>query len=625
MKTKTIILLMVASFIISLSGCSLMTWDENKGKADEMATQKRWDEAVVYYTEALKNNPNHVEIRLRLESAKRMASKEHLKKARAAWEIKDYEQAMLEYRTAKDLDSLNRAAVIEFNEKIKLLTAMQDERRSQLEAEQRGELEAQNEDALMPLNINDELKQSFNFPNRAVGDIYQAMSKLADLNVIYHDSVRQSLRNQTDFMVDNVTFWEGFNYFLLSNNHFFRMVNENTVLIIDGTNQNRQAFEEKAVRVFYLSNSDVRDVYAALRMVMPGSGQPRLAQMRSHNAILLKDTPAKIAIVSKLIEQLDKPKAEVILDVEFLEVESSLVHDVGALLSSYSIGQTFRNNEAQEEGTVGQVAMNGLDSINRSNFFLTIPAVAYNMVRNNNNTRLLAKPQLRITDGEVGELHIGEEIPYRSSTFNPGSASGIGAPVDSYQLKSTGIKFNITPRVHNNGEVTMEMEIELSALGTSGVVGNPSFTTRKVKSTLRLQDGETNLLAGLIREEKKYNETGIAGLSDIPILGKLFSNHARNDLKTDIIVSITPHIVRGGTLTLQDMLTILSGPEANPAFGGMLTDKQIGELKSLRGIAFSGKAGNSGNRNMDMPPMEPEFFDEEDEQNEREQDNRNRR
>lgn len=580
-------------FILSFATCATVSPVYKRAHAEEQ--KGNWDEAVVYYTQALNDDPGSVDIRLRLERVRRMASKVHLERGQQLWEAKQYEQALLEYRSARELDPLNRAALVEFRQHVDELERMREEQERAAEAEKLKEMDAALGKDAEPdrpvVAMNGDSRQSFLYPNKEIGEIYQALAKLAGINIVFHDSVRAKIKTRTDFIINDATFWEAFDYFVASNNHFYRLLRDNTIMIIAGDRTNRTNFEEKVVKVFYLSNADAKDIYPTLRTILPTG--TRVSLIRTHNAILIRDSPQKVAIAARVLDILDKPKSEVIIDVEFLEVDSSIINDVGLQLSSYAVAQSFVNPDITSTGESAVrnvVAMDSLDLVKPANLFVTIPDVLYNFLKTSGNTRLLAKPQLRVTDGEKSELHIGARVPVRKSTFNPGSAAGVGTPVDSYEYENTGIKFTMTPRVHHNGEVTLEMDIEVSAIGAGATSTNPTFTTRNIKSKLRLADGETNLLAGLIREEEKYDQEGIAGLSDIPLLGKLFSKHKMDNGKTDIIITITPHIVRGGKLTLEDLMLVRYGTENNPGFEGMMTMRELDNYRFLRGIPLTGGA-----------------------------------
>ncbi len=604
---RGLITLIIAVMLATFSACAT---DQGLKRAKMMEQQRNWDQALVLYAQALEKRPDSVEIRLRLEVAKRMAAKMHLLRGRDLWEEKSYEQSMIEYRTAVELDPLNRQAMFEFKENVAALDKMLAEHRQKEEWELLHEQELKELDEAAEqkpvIDINGKQTQNFNFPNREVKAIYQALAKMAGINIVFHDSVRQKLNAKTDFIVNNATFWDAFDYFVTSNSHFYRQINDDTLMILDGSPNIRKQYEDLAVKVFFLSNAEVRDVFLALRTLVPGI---KIQQNKTTNAIIVRDSPQKLAMIAKLIDILDKPKAEVIIDIEILQVDSTLLSDIGLLLSSYSATQQFVNPAIASDGSKSAVRFDDFRAINKTNLYLTIPDVTYHFLKTNSKSRLLAKPQLRITEGEKSNLHIGERVPVRKTTFNPNAAAGIGTPVDSYEYESIGIKFNITPRVHHNQEITLELDIDISSIGPGATATNPSFTTRNVKSKIRLRDGETNLLAGLIREEEQTAVEGIAGLADIPVIGRLFSKKHVDIRKTDIIITLTPHIVRGALITMADLRAIKIGPEVNLGYRGTISMADLENIRFLLGVPLKGR-GQSFRVDYDDDEY---YYDEDDE------------
>ena len=590
----------LAAMLLTLGACAT---DQSLRKAKHEETVGNWDRAVVLYAELLERNPNSVEGRLRFEVAKRMASKGHLLKGRDLWDENSYEESLIEYRAAVELDPLNRQAMFEFRERIEALEQMQEKARQQDEWRKMHEAEQQaledGAEQKPPIDINSEQTQSFNFPDREVREVYQALAKMANINIVFHESIRQKLDDRTDFIINNANFWDAFDYFVTSNNHFYRQINDDTLMIIDGSPNMRKQYEDLAVKVYFLSNAEVRDVFLALRTLVPGI---KAQQNKTANAIVVRDSPQKLAMIAKIIDILDKPKAEVIIDVEILEVDSTLLSDIGVLLSNYSSTMSFINplidsttsttdDTTETTTTTGAsvVTLDNLRVINKTNLYLTIPDVTFNFLKSSGRSKLLAKPQLRITEGEKSNLHIGERVPVRKTTYNPNSAAGIGTPVDSYEYENVGIKFTITPRVHHNNEISLEMDIDISAIAAGASSTNPTFTTRNVKSKIRLRDGETNLLAGLVKEEEKLSIQGVAGLSDIPVIGRLFSYKSIDNNKSDIIITLTPHIVRSASISMADLRAIKIGPEVNYGYRGWIEAADLDDVRFLRGVPLKGR------------------------------------
>jgi general secretion pathway protein D len=211
--------------------------------------------------------------------------------------------------------------------------------------------------------------------------------------------------------------------------------------------------------------------------------------------------------------------------------------------------------------------------LNQSNWALTLPNFIYTFIKTNGDAQLLAQPRLRISEGKSGKLTIGDKIPIPVTTFNTGSTVGGNiVPVTSFQYTDVGIKIDIEPRVHHNKEVTLKLKIEVSNVGESvqiqGGGSQPIIGTRSIESTIRLKDGETNFLAGLIRTDESGSKSGIPGLSEIPLIGRLFSREERRNQRTDLILTLTPHIVRSPDIAEEDLLPMWVGTEQNITFRG---------------------------------------------------------
>src|SRR4029079_5263934 len=248
--------------------------------------------------------------------------------------------------------------------------------------------------------------------------------------------------------------------------------------------------------------------------------------------------------------------------------------DIGMNLSQYQISQSLNSSLDADDKTGGtQISVADLPFLNRNSWTLTIPSFVYNFVKTNGDAQVLARPQLRISEGEKAALLIGDRVPIPTTTFNTSNTVGSNVvPITSFQYQDVGIKINIEPRVHHNLEVTLKMHVEISNLGAPVSVGNgqeqPTISTRSVDTVIRLKDGETNSFAGLLRTDEANAETGIPGLSDIPVLGRLFSRDVHNTQRTDVILTMTPHIIRRSDISESDLMPIWVGTEQNITFRG---------------------------------------------------------
>ncbi|MEE8368063.1 MAG: cohesin domain-containing protein, partial [Thermoanaerobaculia bacterium] len=260
----------------------------------------------------------------------------------------------------------------------------------------------------------------------------------------------------------------------------------------------------------------------------------------------------------------DMARGEVVIDVELLKINTSKLQELGVSLSQYNITQTLAPNP---------VRVSDLEFINQGNWTLSIPSFIYEFVKNSSEAQLLANPQVRISDGEKATFHIGDRVPIPVTTFNTGQTIGGNiVPITSFQYQEVGIRLDIEPRIHHNKEITLKLKIEVSDIsGTvqgSGGQQQPIIGTRNIESTIRLKDGETNFLAGLYQTNESSSSRGFPGLSEIPIIGRLFSRKSTDVKRTDLVLTLTPHIVRTADITEEDLLPIWVGTEANITFRG---------------------------------------------------------
>jgi general secretion pathway protein D len=262
----------------------------------------------------------------------------------------------------------------------------------------------------------------------------------------------------------------------------------------------------------------------------------------------------------------DKRRAEVVVEVEMLEVKRNQLKEYGIYLTSGLDAQGI-------EGIASAVIPNPdadftLDDspYSASNLIVTsLPGAVLRLLQTDSSTRLLANPQLRISEGETAQARFGDQVPVPVTIFASIATGGIAQqPITSFEYKNVGVNIDITPRVHHDGEVTLELKLDVSAVGPDGFQGLPTFSTREVTSTIRLADGETNLLAGLILDSERYGLTGIPGVADIPFIGQLFARNEEEAAQTDIVMTLTPHVVRRPEITEADLRSFLVGGEASP-------------------------------------------------------------
>jgi general secretion pathway protein D len=291
----------------------------------------------------------------------------------------------------------------------------------------------------------------------------------------------------------------------------------------------------------------------------------RIATNEQLNSVVIRDTADKVAIAERLINANDKAKAEVLIDVEMIQVDSQKLRDIGMSLSTYSYNLSVDAKQLGASTSTGAVPITSIPDITRSMWNMVLPTVTVNLIKSAGEAQALAQPQLRITEGQKGSLVIADQQPIPTTTFNTSQTIGGNiVPITAFQYKDVGIKIEIEPRVHHNNEVTLKLKVEASDKTGEVTYGGqtmPTFGTRNVDTVIRLKEGETSMLAGLIRLRTTNSESGLPFLSDLPVVGALFRDNRHEITKSDLVVTLTPHIVRNPDITEEDLAPLWVGTE----------------------------------------------------------------
>jgi general secretion pathway protein D len=525
-----------------------------------------WDAAVLHYMDLVSREPEDLTYRAALLRAKMRASQAHFEAGRSFSEAGSLERALFEFRQAVELDPTNQYAATELEKVRQALVARQREQGELLTLdEMKREAQARSQPPLLEPRSNEPISLEFPSPV-AVKDIYRALGDAFGINILFDPNLRDQ---EIAIELTQVTAQDALEILMRAAQHFYKVLDEHTILIAADTPQNRRAYEDLVIQTFFLSNSEVKDVMVMLRTLVDAK---KIAQNERLNAIIMRDSADRVKVAERLIQSNDKARAEVVVDVELLQVSSGSFRDIGMQLSQYSIGQGFAPGVDLDTTAGGtQLSVNDLQNLNRNYWMLTVPSFLYSFVKNNSDAQVLARPQLRISEGEKASLHIGDKVPIPTTTFNTANTVGSNiVPVTSFQYTDVGIKINIEPRVHHNLEVTLKVRIEVSNIARfvtgSGGQEQPVIGTRTIETVIRLKDGETNFLAGLLRTDESTREDAIPGLSEIPVLGRLFTRNNRNNERTDVILTMTPHIIRRSDITEDDLAAIWVGTEQNITF-----------------------------------------------------------
>ncbi|HET7510099.1 MAG TPA: secretin N-terminal domain-containing protein, partial [Solirubrobacterales bacterium] len=488
-------------------------------QAEIAAQRENWDDAVLHYMKALNDDPENLTYRAALMRAKIKASQSHFAKGQEFEKAGVTERALVEYQQAVQLDPTNQYAKAQL-ERIHQAYLAQRENRASGSIDQIKKHAQETRPQPPVLNPRSNQPISLEFPEPvSIFQIYRALGKAFGINILFDPNLKDQ---EIAIDLKDVTAQTALETLMRAVSHFYKVLDDHTILIAADTPQNRRTYEDQIIQTFFLSNSEVKEMMTILRSLVDAK---KLATNDQLNAIIVRDSADKVKVAEKIIQTNDKAKAEVVIDVELLQINSGRLRDLGVSLSQYSVTQTL------DKGTAtNPLRVSDLQFLNQGDWMLTIPNFVYNFIKTNTDAQLLAKPQLRITEGEKSNLTIGDRVPIPLTTFNTQNVGGAGGivPITSFQYQDVGIKIELEPRVHHNNEVTRHVKVEVSNINGYADAGNgqrqPIIGTRIFDSVIRLQDGETNFLAGLIRSDETSTDTGIPGLSEIPLVGRLFSD-----------------------------------------------------------------------------------------------------
>ncbi|MGB7602501.1 MAG: cohesin domain-containing protein [Candidatus Sulfotelmatobacter sp.] len=396
--------------------------------------------------------------------------------------------------------------------------------------------------------------------------IYETIGKIAGINVLF-DPDYTSRRIKVE--LNGVTLQEALEITALESKTFWRPVTLNTIFVAQDNPAKRKELEQSVLKTFYLQNlsqpTELQDVVNAIRAVLDVQ---RVQQLLSQNALVVRGTPDQIALAEKLVEDLDKARPEVIVDIAVLQVSKDKSRTLGlspptsatvTLQSNINTAAPVTTTNGITSPTTGAVGPTGLElntlgSLNATDFQVSIGSANLSALMGDTDTKMLQNPQVRALDNQKATLKIGERVPVATGSFQPGIGGvGINPLVNTqFQYLDVGVNIDVTPHVHSDREVTLKITMEISSVvgqSSIGGISQPIIGQKKVEHEIRLKDGESSLIGGIMDDSQTKALTGIPGLAQIPILKYLFGQVTQDNEQDETIFAITPHIIRGTSLS----------------------------------------------------------------------------
>jgi len=540
---------------------------------------KDYDTAVDYYLKATKSDPHNVNYKIGLDQARFEAGASHVQKGVKLRDKGDLQGAVSEFQRAQIMDPSSTSADQELRRTLQMLGEQAKPTQGQdqplMDNGQPGLASAPPE--LKPLSrapIN--LRMS-----NDIKVVFDTIGKLAGLTVIY-DPDLQARRISVD--LSNVTLEQALDIVSLQSKGFWKPVTENIIMIVPDNTQKRRDYEEQVVRTFYLSNvaiaQDLTEITTGLRQLLD---LKRIQQVNAQNAIIIRDTPDKIALAEKIIRDIDKAKPEVMIQVEVLQARTDKLRNLGVLpgqsasiqINPNASSTTTSSSTTTPTSTPGTVTLKQLTHLNQNDVALTLPGATANFLLTDTSTKIIDNPEIRAIDGQPAKLRVGDRVPVATGSFQAGVGVGSTAGAGfvnplvntQFQYIDVGVNVDITPHVHANRDISLKVSIEVSSVTGQQPIGGitqPIISQRKIEHEVRLKEGEVSILGGLFERTDTKTLNGWPGLANIPIMRYLFSTDNVDHQENENLIVLIPRIVRMPDWTKANLRAIYSGTETYP-------------------------------------------------------------
>ncbi len=498
----------------------------------------------------------------------------HVTKGRNLAASGDEQGALVELLRASEIDPSNEAAQQEIA-KIRSLHGQRPVQSSNpMNARTEEEVGTIGSPAQLTPMTNDPLLLHMSEDSKVV---YQAIGKAAGINVLF-DPDYISKRIQVD--LNNVSLLDALRIVGTLSGTFWHPITQNTIFVAQNSRSKRAELDEQAVQTFYLANAwqqnDLNDVQTALRNVMPNA---KVYGVASQNAIVMRATPDELLLAQKLVNDLDKARPEVVVDIAVLEVSKNWERNLGitwpgsvsvalqppsATSSSTTTCPTGSTN-CTPSTTTNNLTLYNLAHLNSNEFAVNVSTVTANLLLTDNNTKILQNPRIRAADQQKASLKIGSRIPIATGSYQTGAATALVSSLvnTQFQYQDVGVNIEVTPTVHFDRDVTLKVKIEVTAQSGSVTISGvtePILSQRVAEQTIRLREGEANILGGIQEQQIQDNWSGIPGLSSIPILRYLFGSKDKIRQDDEIVFLVVPHVVRSQDLTPSNLQRVDTGP-----------------------------------------------------------------
>jgi len=569
-------------------------------------SQNNYDEAFQAYSQAHSLKPKDARYFTAFTRLCFYAAIEHVRRGQSLRDSGKLQEAVVEFQRAAEIDPTNFTAkgeVVRIQEMIKRQARAAEEPPKPPLALDKAAQEAAGPVELQPLSntlINLRLTETSTM-------IYKTIGKLAGINVLFDTDYKPQ---KVTVELNDVTLREALNTVALQTKTFWEPTSSNTILVAADTTAKRKEMQDSVMKTFYLKNvsnsSELQEAANTLKSILDVT---RIQMVPKQNALIIRGTTDQMVLAQKLLTDIDKAKPEVVIDIAVLQVSRARVRTLGVNPpTSAAVTLVPGTSGTGSSGSNGSFTINSLQSLDATNFQVSIPGASLTTLMSDSNTKLIQNPEIRVLDNEKATLKIGDRVPVATGSFGAAAGGGgVSALVNTqFQYLDVGVNIDITPHIHTEGEVTLKLTLEVSSVsGTQNIGGisQPIIGQRRIEHETRLRDGEVNLLGGILEDTETQSMSGLPWLTKVPILKYLFGQEDKQRQENEIVFAITPHIVRSQEINDDNLRLVDLGRGGTVTVGH--TDPRRASQVRVPGAMEQTQSPNAPNRTAPQRAVTP--------------------
>ena len=591
----------IAGVLLLLFGLGAAGLQARTRKGDKLIAQsraaevrKQWDEALSLAEQALSEDPADIAYQLTTTRLRFYDAQYHIDQGKRLRQEGKLDQALAEFQKAYGVNPASSLAEEEIGQTKRMIEREKKKTPAEQNPEQRGmtpgELERQREEkrfaAMRPLP---ELKPlnpapiNLKMNNQTTRVLFETVGKLAGINVLFDPQPpAQSAGSKQSIELNNATLDEALDYLALITHSFWKPISANAIFVTEDNPTKRREYEDWVVKVFYLKNvttqQEIQEIVTAIRTVVE---LQKIFQYQAQNAVIVRGEADKVALAEKMIADLDKPKPEVQVDILVMQLSSDAKRNLAAAIAPSGLNQTIAftprasiaspaasttaaDQASTAAATATSIPLSNIARISTRDYSLTLPGGLLQAVLTDANSKVLQAPSVRAIDNQKVQLNIGQKVPYATGSFQPGIGGvGINPLVNTqFTFLDVGVNVTVVPKIHGADEVSLDVDVEISNVtGTVplGGIDEPELAQTKVHNSVRLKQGEVNLMGGLMQVEEDKSVSGVPGLGNIPVLRRLFTSETVHKTASELVIALIPHIVRAPEISDVNLKTIAAG------------------------------------------------------------------